>query len=181
MFKICCQNYGIIRTNVLFIAIFLLTSTAIHANDCFAQINDDTSIRCYKDIAKTMVHGTALGLAEIIKDVKSEKKRIVLIRTFINPIRFFSDNSGYFYVYSFNGVNIAHAAQKELQGKNFSDHKDSKGKNIFRESSALARNGGGFFDFYWVKPGSKDEQKKLGYVERIHGTDYFIGTGVYLP
>jgi signal transduction histidine kinase len=41
--------------------------------------------------------------------------------------------------------------------------------------------GGGYVEFYWVKPGFKTEFKKLGYVEPIPGTNYFIGTGVYLP
>jgi signal transduction histidine kinase len=175
------QNHEMTGTTILLIAVFFLTLTTIHADICFAQTNNDTSIKCYKAIAKTVVHGTAAGLGEILKDVKTEKERIALIRTFISPIRFYPDNTGYFYVYRFNCVNIAHATQKDLQGKNLYDYKDSKGKYVIRELSAAARNGGGFVDFYWVKPGSQGEQKKLGYVEHIPGTDYFIGTGVYLP
>ncbi|MCX5814531.1 MAG: cache domain-containing protein [Proteobacteria bacterium] len=135
----------------------------------------------YKEIARTMVHGVAAGLGGVLANVKNEKKRIDLIRSFITPIRFYPDNSGYFYVYDFKCVNIAHATQKDLQGKNLYDHKDVKGKYVIRALSEASKKGGGFVDFYWLKPDSKEEFAKMGYVEPIPGTDYFIGTGVYLP
>jgi signal transduction histidine kinase len=142
---------------------------------------DKTSIECYKETAKTVVHAAAVGLGEILKGVKSEKERVDMIRSFVGPIRFYADQSGYFYVYDYSCLNIAHGTQKNLQGKNLYDHKDVKGEFVIRELSAAAKKGGGFVEFYWVKPGSKEEFKKLGYVEPIPGTDYFIGSGVYLP
>jgi hypothetical protein len=169
------------RAAVLLTAAFLFTLTILPIGTCFAQVTDDKSIECQKEIAKTIVHGTALGLGEVLRDVKGEKKRIALIRKFISPVRFYVDNTGYFYVYRYNCVNVAHATQKELQGKNLYKHKDAKGKYVIRELSDAAKTGGGFVDFYWLKPGAKGEQKKVGYVEPIPGTDYFIGTGVYLP
>ncbi|MFA4839764.1 MAG: cache domain-containing protein [Candidatus Neomarinimicrobiota bacterium] len=42
------------------------------------------------------------------------------------------------------------------------------------------RDSAGFVEFYWIKPGATGEKKKLGYVEPIPGTEYFIGTSVYL-
>ncbi len=139
------------------------------------------SIEGYKEIAKTMTHGVAAGLGSVLTNVKAEKDRIELIRSFIAPIRFYPDKSGYFYVYDSKGINIAHAAQKDLQGKNLYDYKDAKGKYVIRALLEASKKGGGFVEFYWVKPGSKTEAAKLGYVEPIPGTDYFIGTGVYLP
>ena len=142
---------------------------------------DKASIECYKETAKTVVHATAVGLGEILKGVKNEKERVDIIRSFVDPIRFYADKSGYFYVYDFSCLNIAHGTDKNLQGKNLYDHKDVKGKFVIRELSAAAKKGGGFVEFYWVRPESKDEFKKLGYVEPIPGTNYFIGSGVYLP
>jgi len=170
-----------ISVAVLLTAAYLFMLTMLPGSTCIAQAVDEKSIECHKEIAKTAVHGTALGLGEILKDVKEEKKRIALIRQFISPIRFYADNTGYFYVYKFNCENIAHATQKDLQGNNLYNHKDAKGKYVIRELSDAAKAGGGFVDFHWLKPGAKGEQKKLGYVEPIPGTDYFIGTGVYLP
>jgi signal transduction histidine kinase len=181
MMKKNFQNYKMMGTITLFAAVLFLMFTVISTNTCFAKTDDNSGIECSKDIAKNVVHSTALGLGEILKGVKEEDKRIALIRSFISPIRFYQDKSGYFYVYNTKCVNIAHATQKDLQGKNLYDHKDVKGKFVIRELNDAAKKGGGFVEFYWVKPGAKGEQKKMGYVEPIPGTDYFIGTGVYLP
>lgn len=135
----------------------------------------------HKEIARTMVHGVAVGLGGALANLKNETKRIELIRSFVAPIRFYSDKSGYFYVYDSKCVNIAHAVQKELQGKNLYNYQDTKGKYVIRALNEAAKKGGGFVSFQWAKPGAKEESAKLGYVEPIPGTDYFIGTGVYLP
>ena len=163
------------------LAVLLISMTAFVMGSGVGYGKDKTSIECYKETAKTVVHATAVGLGEILRGVKSEKERVHMIRTFIDPIRFYADKSGYFYVYDYGCLNIAHGTQKKLQGKNLYDHKDVKGKCVIRELSAAAKKGGGFVEFYWVKPGSTAEFKKLGYVEPIPGTNYFIGSGVYLP
>lgn len=173
-----CYETGM---KTFFAMLLCVTLTAFGASNAFARGVQDKSLECYKEIAQTLVHATATGLGEILKEVKSEEQKVAFIRTFINPIRFYPDQSGYFYAYDFQCVNIAHATQKELVGKNLNDHKDVKGKYVVRELSAASKKGGGFVEFYWVKPGSKGEKKKLGYVEPIPGTKYFIGTGVYLP
>jgi len=148
---------------------------------CSAGRATDTNATCSKDMAVTSTHVAASGLGGILKDVTEVKQRIALIRSFIDPIRFYDDHSGYFYVYDYHCVNIAHATQKDLQGKNLTDYKDSKGKFVIRELAAAAKKGGGFVEYYWVKPGEKGEKKKIGYVAPIPQTDYFIGTGVYTP
>jgi signal transduction histidine kinase len=163
------------------LAVFFTSMAVFIMSSGFAHAEDKVAIACYKETAKTVVHTTAAGLGEILKSVKSEKERVDMIRSFIKPIRFYSDKSGYFYVYDFSCLNIAHATQKDLQGKNLYDYKDGKGNFVIRKLSATAKKGGGYVEFYWVKPGSKNEFKKLGYVEPIPETNYFIGTGVYLP
>jgi signal transduction histidine kinase len=144
---------------------------------------DDATTDGYKEIAKTMVHGTATVLSEGLKDVKAEQDRVDRIRAFITPIRFYADKSGYLYVYDFDCNCIAHATQPDLEGKNLNDYQDAKGDFVIRNLRDAAKKGSGFVEFYWVKPGSgaKEQSRKLGYVEPIPGTNYFIGSGVYLP
>lgn len=172
---------GAIRIAAVIVWLMMSITGIFYINTGWAQPNEDVCMKCYREVARTIVHGTAVGLGNLLKNVKDEKERIALISDFIAPIRFFPDGSGYFYAYRFDCVNIAHATQKDLPGKNLYDHKDVKGKFVIRELSAAAKNGGGFVEFYWLKPGAEGEQKKLGYVEPIPGTDYFIGSGVYLP
>lgn len=157
------------------------------ASPIFAETKDiaeSATVKCDKEVVKAVVHSSAIGLGALLHEIKDEKKRVHLIRTFIDHIRFYHDNSGYLYVYDYNCVNIAHAAQKDLQGKNLYDYKDAKDKFAVREVSAIAKNGGGFVEYYWKKSNldkKKDEVRKIGYAEPIPGTTYFIGSGLYLP
>lgn len=162
----------------LLLAILLISGCGCGKNSCFSESSE---LRANKRIAAAVTHSSAVALAALLKDVEKEDAGVELIRKYIAPIRFYEDHSGYFYVYTFDCVNIAHATQPDLPGKNLSDHKDTKGKYVIRELSAAARQGGGYVEFYWVKPGDVGEHRKLGYVEPIPGTEYFIGTGVYIP
>ncbi len=130
-------------------------------------------------VAVTAVHVAAVGLGEALKGVADEGRRITLIRAYIDPIRFFNDQSGYFYVYDYQNVNIAHAVDKTLPGRDLTDYQDPHGKYVIRELTAAAQQGGGFVTFYWPHPQTKEVQRKVGYVEPIPGTGYYIGTGYY--
>jgi len=123
----------------------------------------------------TAVHCVAAGLGGL----SSEPDFVGVIRKFIDPIRFFADSTGYFFIYDTKGVVIGHAADKDLIGKNLYDLQDKTGKYFIRDKIAAARAGGGFVDYYWPDPQTKEVKKKRVYVEMIPGTDYLIGSGVY--
>jgi len=142
--------------------------------------SDEDILEWNKQIAVAYVHSYAISIGEAVPEMKDDSTKIRYIRRAIDPIRFYSDSSGYFYVYDYNCVNIAHARQKDLQGKNLYDYTDTHGKYVIRELATQALKGGGYVEFYWIKPGDTGEKKKLGYVEPIPHTNYFIGTGVYL-
>lgn len=150
-----------------------LSGCSSATNNSFSQ--EESSQR----LAATATHVAAVGLGEILVGVTDENQRIKTIQNFIDPIRFFDDRSGYFYVYYYNCINVAHAIDKTLVGKDLTDYRDMKGLFVIRELSAKAKSGGGYVTFYWPHPQTKAEQKKYGYVEPIPGTDYFIGTGYY--
>lgn len=158
------------------ILILLLTTVS-----CSSGSTVPTNLDAQKATAQAVVRSAALGLGNVLKNYPNETDRIKIIRDFIDPVRFYPDQSGYFYVYNFDCINIAHATQKNLVGQNLYDYKDSRGNYVIRLLSAAAKNGGGFVEYYWVNPSAiaGAEQQKIGYVEPIPGTDYFIGTGVY--
>lgn len=133
-----------------------------------------------KKIALAYVHSYATAIEEAIPFMCNDSTKITYIQNAIKSINFYPDSSGYFYVYDYNCINIAHARQKDLQGQNLYNYTDTKGKYVIRELAAMAQSGGGYVEFYWIKPGETGEKKKLGYVEPITNTNYFIGSGVYL-
>jgi signal transduction histidine kinase len=164
---------------LLILIISLLTITACKdENSPVVPVEDNLSWN--KQIAVAYVHSYATLIGEAKSDFQSDSLFIDFIRRSIDPISFYPDSSGYFYVYDYNCVNIAHARQKDLQGQNLYNYTDTKGKYVIRELAAMAQSGGGYVEFYWIKPGDTGEKKKLGYVEPIPNTNYFIDSGVYL-
>jgi signal transduction histidine kinase len=135
-----------------------------------------------KQIAVAVVHSSAIGLGAVMNNYQSEADRTNFLRSFASPVHFYSDESGYFFIFTFDGLNIVHANPKELEGQNLYNQQDSKGNFIVRKMSEVAKRGGGFVEYYWNKPGAEsgEQQRKLGYVEPIPGTNYFIGAGVYM-
>jgi hypothetical protein len=135
---------------------------------------------CRKKIAKTAVHNTAVGLGSILRDSTDNKDKLEIVRNYISDIRFYPDNSGYFYVYNMKGVCLAHPVQKDIVGKDLWDKRDEEGNYVIRMLAEAAEKGGGFVDYYWNNPLTGKSAKKIGYVEPIPGTDLFIGDGLYL-
>lgn len=100
----------------------------------------------------------------------------------IDYIRFFDDQSGYFFMYDFDCVNVAHGTQKNLQGQNLYDYQDSRGNYVIRELVAIAKGptSEGYYEYWWNNPVTGNEEPKLAYVMKVPGIDYFIGSGIYL-
>jgi signal transduction histidine kinase len=175
-FKIKYYSYLIIILQILFVILGNSCST-----ECNCPDDSDSEIEAQKEVTKAVVHSAAISLGEILNDIPDTNAKINMIRKYIDSVRFYKDSTGYFYVYNFDCVNIAHATQKNLVGQNLYNYQDSKGKYVIRELSAAAKNGGGFVEYYWIKPGETGEKQKIGYVEPIKNTVFFIGSGVYIP
>ena len=146
-----------------------------------AQSGEQDPITQQEDVMHCAVHNMAVALGSALELVTNEATRVEMVRRLVHPFRFFPDESGYFFVYTLDGVNVAHGTQPELEGKDLSGHQDRQGKYVIRELADTARRGGGLVDYYWRKPKGQRESRKVGYVEMIPGTAWFIGSGLYLP
>lgn len=139
-----------------------------------------------KEANELIVYETTQSFSEGIGGVFSDYyadslERVEFCRQLIDHIRFFENQSGYFFIYDFNCVNVAHGTQKDLQGQNLYDYQDSRGNYVIRDLVAIARDEGeGFYEYYWNNPVSGTEEPKLAWIKKIPGIDYFIGSGIYL-
>ena len=102
----------------------ILSLAAFGFSSCGSTVS---SLQADKQTAEAVVHASAVGLGAILESYQNEADRINIIREYIDPIRFYPDGSGYFYVYNLDCVNIAHATQKDLQGQNLYDYQDTRG------------------------------------------------------
>ncbi len=127
---------------------------------------------------KSLVEAELSLINDKIKNLSPEKK-VSVMRNVTNPVRFFDDKSGYFFIYDYSGNRVSYPVNPETNGKNYIDLKDTNGVTIIADLAKAAKNGGGFVKYHFEKPGS-GLQPKLSYAMPIDGTDMFIGTGAYI-
>ena len=90
-------------------------------------------------------------------------------------------NGEYLWINDMQPVMVMHAIKPELNGKDLSDMKDPNGKKLFVEMVNVCRKDGqGFVDYMWPKPGEEKPVTKLSYVRLFKPWNWIIGTGVYL-
>ncbi|SKA84891.1 methyl-accepting chemotaxis sensory transducer with Cache sensor [Paucidesulfovibrio gracilis DSM 16080] len=123
-------------------------------------------------------HSMAVALGELLRDIPDEAERVRFMRRVVDDIRFEDDDSGYYFIYR-GTVNVALPTSKDLQGQDLGHLKDKNGVQLVVELNRKAKDGGGFVQYIWPKPGAGDVPK-LSYAEMIPGTDVWIGTGVYI-
>ncbi len=139
----------------------------------------------YKDeaamlLAQTLTKSMSEGISGGIEIMPDSIQGVMFCRDFIDNIRFFDNQSGYFFIYDFNCVNVAHGTQKELQGQNLYNYQDSKGNYVIRDLVEIAKtNGLGVYEYYWNNPATGKEEPKTAFVYKVPGIDYLIGSGVY--
>jgi cytochrome c len=82
------------------------------------------------------------------------------------------------------GTELFNAAFPQFEGKHLIDLKDKSGKAITRAFIAMVeKQGAGWVDYMWPKPGTDTPVKKWSYVKRVDvegKTPAFLGIGIYL-
>ena len=86
----------------------------------------------------------------------------------------------YFFVYNYDGVNLAHGLKPENEGKNLLEAKDANGLRFNAALIEAAKAGGGFIDFMFPRAGQDQPSPKLGYALSYAPWQWVIGTGTYI-
>ncbi len=132
----------------------------------------------HKDKIQVATHSMALSLGQAIAGVSDKERQKEILRDGVDAIRFEDDKSGYFFIYE-NTVNVALPTKPEIIGKDLGNTKDKNNVFFVRQMYENAKHGGGFIEYIWPKPGAGDVPK-LAYSEAIPGSNFWIGTGVYV-
>ncbi len=133
----------------------------------------------HKLTLKSVVDVEVGTLSARLKGLKTREEQVAAIIAETDPIRFFDDKSGYYFTYDFTGVRINVPINKSQNGQNVINLVDKKGNRFIEDLAKAAKAGGGFVEYFFEKEG-KGVQPKLSYVAPIPGTDFFVGTGVYI-
>jgi methyl-accepting chemotaxis protein len=97
----------------------------------------------------------------------------------ISKLRYGHDD--YFWINDLGPRMVMHPVKPELNGQDLSNNKDPNGKLLFVEfADVVKKQGSGFVDYQWPKPGKDTPQPKLSYVTGFEPWGWVIGTGVYI-
>ncbi|MBA4395325.1 MAG: chemotaxis protein, partial [Desulfobacca sp.] len=91
------------------------------------------------------------------------------------------DTQEYFWINDLEPRMIMHPIKPEMDGSNLSENKDPNGKRLFVTFADVARKeGAGFVDYLWPKPGFSKPVPKISYVKLFPEWGWVIGSGIYL-
>ncbi len=87
----------------------------------------------------------------------------------------------YFWINDLASRVVMHPIKPELDGKDLSTTKDANGKKLFVAFvETCQKDGEGFVDYYWPKPGLKEPVAKISYVKLFPEWGWIIGNGLYV-
>ncbi len=86
----------------------------------------------------------------------------------------------YFWIHDINVRMVMHPMKTELEGKDLSDFSDIHGKKLFVCMTDICKKqGAGFTDYYWPKPGETVPAPKISYTRLFPEWGWIIGSGIY--
>ena len=86
----------------------------------------------------------------------------------------------YVVVTTLNGKMLVHPYNPKLEGREMARAKDAKGKLFQAEMNAVVKkNGHGWVEYWWVKPGEKKPSQKVSYAVSIPDMDVICLAGIY--
>ncbi|WP_458524421.1 methyl-accepting chemotaxis protein [Onishia taeanensis] len=94
----------------------------------------------------------------------------------LRSIRFDGDN--YIFAFRYDGTTVAHI-NPDLEGKNLIDLQGPDGGYMIRALIENAKAGGGFHEYAWPHPTTKQEEDKYSYAVGLEKWDWMLGAGVY--
>ena len=87
----------------------------------------------------------------------------------------------YFWINDTTPIMVMHPIKAKLDGRDLSGFKDPDGKRLFVEMArTVQRDGAGFVDYLWPKPGFDEPVPKVSYVKGFEPWGWVIGSGIYL-
>ena len=107
--------------------------------------------------------------------VEAQKQALQIIK----ELRY--DGENYFWINDLRPYMIMHPFKPNLDGTDLTDFADPNGKHLFVEFvNTVKKNGAGFVDYYWPKPGKEKPVPKLSFVKGFTPWSWLVGSGVYM-
>ncbi|WP_458524422.1 methyl-accepting chemotaxis protein [Onishia taeanensis] len=95
----------------------------------------------------------------------------------LRSIRF--DGENYIFVYEFDGTNVVLPHARDKEGTNLMGLQDANGDFLVRGLIEKAQAGGGYYQYAWPHPETRQDEAKYSYVEQLEKWGWMLGAGVY--
>jgi methyl-accepting chemotaxis protein len=152
--------------------------------DFFAKVYHENMVNVRKSELKSEMRIMHTIINSIYEDQKALGKNDVqiveAIKKTLMDVRFFDDDSGYIFIYDYDGNNILLPTNTSLQGKNLSGLKDSNGVFFVKELINAAKEGGAYVTYNFPKVKDGQPFPKLAYALPFKPYGWMMGTGVYI-
>lgn len=109
----------------------------------------------------------------------SEEEKKAEALKIVKSMRYAGDN--YLWINDMAPNMVMHPMKPAMDGTSLADYKDPNGKKLFVEFVKVCeKDGQGFVDYMWPKPGEDKPVAKLSFVRLFKPWNWVVGTGVYL-
>jgi methyl-accepting chemotaxis protein len=113
------------------------------------------------------------------KGVLTTEEAQTLAKAAVESMRY--ESNDYFWINDMTPRMVMHPMKPQLNGKDISGSKDPNGKQLFVEMVKVCqKDGAGFVDYLWPKPGADEPQPKISYVKLFPAWQWVIGSGIYI-
>ena len=114
--------------------------------------------------------------AGLLTEEQAKKQAADLVR----DLRYEGD-AGYFWIDTYEGVNVVLLGRSETEGKSRINLTDPQGRQFIKEMIENGRKqGGGFTDLMFAKPGETEPLPKRNYTVAYEPYKWVIGTGIWI-
>lgn len=181
-----------VKTKVILLAVILLLITVVMVGFSIKKQveSSEEKVRMMEQIIradydkdiKNQVQNVVSLIATIHKQqeegVYTEEEAKKLAADLVRELRY--GEEGYFWIDTYEGVNVVLLGQKETEGTNRYENKDVNGFYLIKAIIAAGRQeGGGFADYWFPKAGETEASPKRSYSLAFEPYEWVIGTGNY--
>lgn len=173
----------LVALTVIIVASILGVTSIIVLNQLNSELLDQTEETMYADydeLIQSEVTAIVTSLDGLVKSVEqgviTEEEAKKVGANMVREAKY--GESGYFWIDDYEGNNIV-LLGGDKEGTNRLDTVDTEGQYIVKDLISIAKDGGGFYNYYFPKPGEEESKPKRAYITSFDEWEWAIGTGNY--
>jgi methyl-accepting chemotaxis protein len=158
--------------------------TTYKITDSVENISSQEVLTQVQDRLKQIVQAMVSAMEALYNEktgTMPEEELLATIQREFGAVKY--DETGYFFVYQYDGVRLVAPENPSQEGQNLWDLTDRNGKKPVQEFVEAAQKGGGFVSYVWLNPETDKPEAKISYVApvKLGDLELAVGTGTYLP